>query len=568
MAQQITQRQKLVASDREMNDHLGFNTHIFDDFAFAGAPEESTNMFVDGVESADGRYMGALYVYKKDTNNLWVEHQKLIGSERGRGHRFGYRMDRSGNTIVVAAHSFGKNYEGAAYVFELDEAGSWTETARLQSSDIEAKDRFGIDVSISGNYIAVGAYGHSKDVRGSSKLKQAGAAYIFKRDSLGNWHQSQKIVSSNRIKDGRFGHEICISEGNLAIGGVNESFDNNGENYYKHAGAIYTYKLDSNGNWGSVQRLTHSDRFQYDNFGWEITITNNELFAGVCHKVVNEYKTAGAVYYFELDEKGLWKERQKLIAPKQAHRDYFGHSLDVYKNLLLVGGGWTDLTGAAYIFKKNDCGYWSLLKEFHAQGEGPEKASKDNFGAYVAISKDHMLIGAPHDANAPGKKDISDAGSTFLYSYSNFDSIIVPCDSDGFNESTTFIDSTVYAFDIPLLVDTPLVTMDSTIVTGTSEDTLLIDTLPLEDTLEIEASERTYFVINPDRNNGAFTIEIIGPNNGPYPVEIKTTSGELKKALELKDRNTTVQLDRRLKGTFLVNIFQGDEVESSFIFVE
>ena len=54
---------------------------------------------------------------------------------------------------------------------------------------------------------------------------------------------------------------------------------------------------------------------------------------------------------------------------------------------MLVGGGWTKLIGSAYLYIKNECGIWTLVKEFGALGEEIGKDPQDNYGAYVSISR-------------------------------------------------------------------------------------------------------------------------------------------------------------------------------------
>ncbi len=556
-SQQITQSQKLFASDRDIRDHFGQNIKIFDDFAFVAAPDEGDSYTTDSGLSSENNHMGAVYVYVVDSNGSWVESQKLIGSNRKISDRFGSGLERSDSVLVIGAYNYGELKEGASYVFELNQNGQWVEVQRLQASDKEEGSFFGGDVSVSNNIIVVGAFGHSKGKHGSVSLKQSGAAYIFERDNQGEWQEKQKLVSPNRVKIGRFGHTVFMSNEYLAIGAINESTDQNGEDSLIKAGAVYIYELDSESNWVFAQKITPSDRYKYENFGMELKIQNNELFVGVCHKVVNDFQTAGAVYVFEKGDRGVWEEQQKIIAPEQHHRDYFGHSLAIYNNVMLVGGGWTKLIGAAYLYVKNECGIWALVKEFGALGEEIGKDPQDNYGAYVSISKNNFLIGAPHDRNAPGKQDVYDAGSSFLYKYSGFDSIRLSCDSIFPGENIIITDSTI------LIIDT----IDSSIV----EPEVYLDSVILEtdiDTIEENNNDRTEFNIYPLRNNGNFTIEIIGKNDGPYPVSIQKVFGGIIQKLDLEDQKTEVQLPRQAKGVYLVKITTSDGVQKTPIYVK
>ena len=55
---------------------------------------------------------------------------------------------------------------------------SWSQQAKIQASDKQADDRFGVSVDIKGEYAIVGA--DSEDAGGTD----AGAAYIFKKEAL------------------------------------------------------------------------------------------------------------------------------------------------------------------------------------------------------------------------------------------------------------------------------------------------------------------------------------------------------------------------------------------------
>ncbi|MDB4865611.1 discoidin domain-containing protein, partial [Euryarchaeota archaeon] len=79
----------------------------------------------------------------------------------------------------------------------------FSDEQKIQSSDIQAGDKFGTSVFIDGNYIIVG----TKDSTGNSPK---GAAYIYKRNSsTGVWGDEQKIEASDKQAGDNFGD--CVS---------------------------------------------------------------------------------------------------------------------------------------------------------------------------------------------------------------------------------------------------------------------------------------------------------------------------------------------------------------------
>jgi hypothetical protein len=66
---------------------------------------------------------------------------------------------------------------GAAYLFKRDEIGNWNEIEIIRASDTQSNDQFGQSVSISGDNAIVGAYYEAGG--DGDPLLGSGAAYIY-----------------------------------------------------------------------------------------------------------------------------------------------------------------------------------------------------------------------------------------------------------------------------------------------------------------------------------------------------------------------------------------------------
>ena len=116
--------------------------------------------------------------------------------------QFGNSVAISGNYAIVGAelgdHKAWEYWydEGAAYIFERNSDGTWgkrfrgetyrTETKKLVTGDYigsVADWYFGHSVAISGNYAIVGEYGRDNP-------NDSGRAYIFERNSDGDWEEN------------------------------------------------------------------------------------------------------------------------------------------------------------------------------------------------------------------------------------------------------------------------------------------------------------------------------------------------------------------------------------------
>ena len=173
------------------------------------------------VGDPQGGGPGVAYVYTKPDTG-WADTSsaaKLTASDAVSGDRFGYAVSASGDVVLVGAPG-NENGEGtgAAYLFAKPDAG-WSNTstaAKLTASDGAAGDWFGHAVSVSGEFIAVGAYGSDED----QELVDSGAVYAFRRPQDG-WVSSsnaQKLTTKDSAPGDTFGYAVAVSGDTLAVG--------------------------------------------------------------------------------------------------------------------------------------------------------------------------------------------------------------------------------------------------------------------------------------------------------------------------------------------------------------
>ncbi len=283
-SQKLKESFKAVASDQTPKDNFGLSVDITDKYAIAGAPYQDR-------DTASGNILfnaGAAYIYEKDSAGNWFQKQKLVASDRDTSDYFGYAVSISDKYAVVGAYAADEDAAGlntkidagAAYVFEKDSNGIWQQIAKLIALDRDAGDYFGAAVVISGNYIVIGAYEEDDDTAGTSTLSNAGSAYIFKKDSSGNWVQNQKIVSADRDAEDYFAYSLAMDSTTLLIGAYQEDHDANGLNRRFSAGSAYIYNLDTSENWVQTQKIVASLRNNYYYFAQSLAIDNNHIIIG------------------------------------------------------------------------------------------------------------------------------------------------------------------------------------------------------------------------------------------------------------------------------------------------
>jgi hypothetical protein len=197
-----TQEAKLTASDGAAGDRFGHSVAISGDIAVVGA-------YQDDGSAVDS---GSAYVFRFN-GSQWVQEAKLTASDADASDYFGWAVGIDGNVIVVGAYGEddGGTSAGAAYVFGYT-GSNWVQEARLKASDADASDYFGVSVACSGTRVLVGAY------LDEQAATSAGSAYVF-RDTGSAWVQEGKLLPAGLEADDRFGHSVALS-GDVAVVGA------------------------------------------------------------------------------------------------------------------------------------------------------------------------------------------------------------------------------------------------------------------------------------------------------------------------------------------------------------
>ena len=145
----------------------------------------------------------------------------------------------------------------------------------------------------------------------------------------------------------------------------------------------------------SETKILASDGADGDLFGESIAIDGNRLVVGVRLADVGNDENAGAAYVFE-KENGEWKEVQKLISSDVDDRFFFGESVALDGNHLLIAEtGNEDRVnqgGAVHAFEYVD-GQWQRVQIIYPS----DPQFQQLFGWDVALEGDRAFIGAPRD---------------------------------------------------------------------------------------------------------------------------------------------------------------------------
>ena len=329
----------------------------------------------------------------------YVEQDKAVASDGAAGDYFGLSVSVSGDTAIVGAQ-YGDSpsvASGSAYIFRDDGTGNWNEIQELLSGDGVAGDRFGASVAVSGNTAVVGAYGD--DDSGS----YSGSAYIFQDDGAGNWIEIDKLLANDGVSGDYFGMSVGISGDTVIVGAF--AVDDQGTD----SGAAYIFQDDGAGNWAHIDKLLAADGAAGDEFGRSVSISGDTVVIGAWGDDDNG-ADSGAAYIFQDDGAGDWTQIDRLAPGDGAAGDYFGTSVSINDDAVIVGAfGDDDLgaaSGSAYVFEDDGTGYWAEVDKLLAN----DGVSGDQFGISVAIAGDTAIVGA-FTEDALG----ADSGSAYVF---------------------------------------------------------------------------------------------------------------------------------------------------------
>ncbi len=390
---------KLTASDRAEGDYFGYSVAISGNFAIVGAYQEDEDATGDNTSND----AGSVYFFKNDGNDNWTQVQKKVASNRGPGDYFGYSVAISGEYAAIGAVGY-HSYRGLTYILKKGPDDPWTEIQIINASNDTTYDYFGSSVSIDKitTAIVVGA-----ENEGNATVGNAGCAYIFNNNGNDNFSQTQKIVASTRQRFAEFGHSVAIY-GNYVIIGANGNLNNDGSDLY--SGAAYIFEKDGSGNWTQKSRINAGDDGdEYDYFGISVSIDSNFAIVGACGECTdvsggNCRSSAGAVYIYKNDGSGNWNLGNKIVASDRSANDYFGWSVAIDGNWVIAGANQDEkdasgnnpkfLAGSAYFFTNE------TITEYHVSTSGNDATGNgSSTSPWASVQKAVNSFSDPSVAN-------------------------------------------------------------------------------------------------------------------------------------------------------------------------
>jgi hypothetical protein len=325
------------------------------------------------VSANNGAYAGKAYVYRDNGHGNWSKTATIVPSDSHINDKFGWSTSLSGSNALIGAPRFGSN--GAAYVFEENDEGDWSQVAKLMPTGAINANEFGCSTSISNSTAIVGAY---------SENRFNGAAYVFEKDELGTWNQIVRLQPTGAVGlPPEFGVSVSLSGTTAIVGALT---DNN------LVGAAYIFRDDGYGTWNQVARIIPDGITDQSDFGSSVSLDGKTALIGAPWLA----DRSGAAFVFREDELGNWSQVAALV-PNGIHAGkQFGWSVSLSGSTALIGSYSVDGPSNAYLFREDELGNWTQV----AALTGEHNSTGDAFGFAVDLSSEYVLVSDIFDMNS------------------------------------------------------------------------------------------------------------------------------------------------------------------------
>lgn len=220
----------------------------------------------------------------------------------------------------------------------------------------------------------------------------------------------ESFTGSDVNASDKFGTSVDIGENMIVVGAPSADGISAG------TGAVYVFDLDAN----ETTKIYADDGVNVDSFGISVAVGSGRIVVGA-YADDDGGSLSGSVYIFDLDGNQL----SKITASDAAAADYFGRSVAVGSNRIVVGANGNDIsigtafsadnTGSVYIFDLDGNEITKITASDIDQN--------DNFGQSVAIVDNRIIVGSRQGGSV-------DQGAVYVYDLDG-NEITIITSSDG-----------------------------------------------------------------------------------------------------------------------------------------
>ena len=353
---------ELAASDAVETDLFGWSVAIgglseAGGVAFVGDPGWARD---DAPPSS-----GAVYVFTSGSSGGPTEAGTITPTSGSLTRAYGNSLDFDGTRLAVGAiyesmeeDEVGEpiQFHGAVYVYDIGPDGLPTAEQRVVCETPHQSQAFGVDMSLDGDQMAVGA------VKDSTVAYQAGAVYHFERQSSNEWLQTQLLAPSDLANADGYGAAVSLVGDTLIVGCPGRDIVQEGDDDPTAGlGVVYVYtRVD--GVFEEVQQILPPQPQALSAWGASMSFDGQHLVIGErqwTNVNLPDGSNVGLAAVYELGMDGTFTLGRVIAASNGEEDDGFAWSVAISEERILVGsiengaidGDDTPNGGMAYIYR-------------------------------------------------------------------------------------------------------------------------------------------------------------------------------------------------------------------------
>jgi len=331
-------------------------------FGVAGDVAISHGVFYVG-QTGSSLNNGSIYIYSPNAIGGLDQDEILAPIQGGIGYDFGFAIDIK-NDLMIVGSPHRANIQGRAFLYQKNNIDKWILIKTINPDSDEWTMDFGSEVALDKDVILIG----DRDVHHGE-----GKVFTLYKDGE-EWRNGSPINYSYINEDGHFGHSISIDEKKALIG----SRDGN-------VAVQYDFNTITH-SWTESHVFSPYNYQSKGRFGFSVELSG-------------EYAIIGSPGY---DQKGLvevhqyennsWEKVKTIFNPEDEVGSYFGASIGMNKNKIVVGN-FNDERAFVYSISENE---FSLIRTIVS----PDQTNEGKFGRSVTLSDDKIVIGATYGEKA------------------------------------------------------------------------------------------------------------------------------------------------------------------------
>ena len=244
------------------------------------------------------------------------------------------------------------------------------------------------------------------------------------------WVQHQKLHASDTTEGDQFGTTLAMSADYAIVGAPRKM------GVGRRSGAAYIFTRKGT-EWVEQAKLVASDGMRGDYFGISVAIDGDTVLVGG-HRTNEPFADAGAVYIFERTGTN-WNQTAKLSAPDADSFAYFGFSVGIHNDTAIIGAVRDDEAGndagAAHIFVRTEFGWIHQAKLI-----GNNTIAEDRFGYAVDVHGDFAIVSSPRNKGGGAAYIYEREGTRWEQKRNRIRIRMIPIDAEGASSFGTSVD--------------------------------------------------------------------------------------------------------------------------------